>query len=122
MAESQFLSVIQVWAALAWADGKIADAEAAAIRRLIESADLEEPDRQTALSWLETPVELETEQVAALGEEARRGVYRAAARLAAVDLDVAREERSFLERLRIGLGLDNETTTAIEAVIPGLKR
>ena len=122
MAESQFLSVIRVWAALAWADGVIADAEAAAMKRLIAGAELGDDDRKTALAWLENPVELETAGVANLAEDARRGIYRAAVRLAAVDLEVADAEKAFLLRLRTGLAISNEVAEAIEANVPGASR
>lgn len=122
MAESQFLSVIRVWAALAWADGVIADAEAAAMKRLIGSADLADAERATALSWLENKVELETANVSDLADEARRGIYRAAVRLAAVDLEIAAEERTFLDRLRAGLSIPDEVADEIEANVPGVNR
>jgi uncharacterized membrane protein YebE (DUF533 family) len=116
--ESQFLSVIRVWAALAWADGVIADQEAAAMRRLIGGAELSEQERDTALSWLEQRVELDTSNIAALSEPARHGIYRAAVRLAGVDLVVADEERAFLVRLREGLGIDGPTAAELEASVP----
>ncbi|HTM22940.1 MAG TPA: hypothetical protein VL172_20600 [Kofleriaceae bacterium] len=122
MAESQYLSVIRIWAALAWADGVIAESEAAAMRRLIESADLTDPERSTALGWLEEKVDLDTGSMASLSEEARHGIYRAAARLAAVDLEVAEEELDFLGRLREGLGIDEDTALDLEKGIPAMKR
>jgi len=122
MAESQYLSVIRIWAALAWADGVIADSEAAAMRRLIESADLTDVERTSALGWLEEKVDLDTESMASLSEEARHGIYRAAARLAAVDLEVAEAELHFLERLQQGLKIDQDTAAELEKGIPALKR
>ena len=122
MAESQYLSVIRIWAALAWADGVIADSEAAAMRRLIESADLTDAERTSALGWLEEKVDLDTASMASLSEEARHGIYRAAARLAAVDLEVAEEELHFLERLQEGLAIDQDTAAELEKGIPALKR
>ena len=120
MGESQYLSVIRIWAAVAWADGVIADAEAAAMKRLVEGADLTAEERDTALGWLENKVELDTANVSGLSEEARHGIYRAAARLAAVDLDVADEEKSFLERLREGLEIDEATAKDIVKAVPAL--
>jgi uncharacterized membrane protein YebE (DUF533 family) len=122
MAESQYLSVIRIWAALAWADGVIADSEAAAMRRLIESADLTDAERTSALAWLQEKVELDVASMASLSEEARHGIYRAAARLAAVDLEVAEEELHFLERLQKGLNIDAATAADLEKGIPALKR
>ncbi len=122
MGESQYLSVIRIWAALAWADDVIADAEAAAMKRLVESADLTDDERSTALGWLEEKVELDTANIAGLSEEARHGIYRAAVRLAAVDLEVADEERAFLDRLRTGLELSDETVAELEKGIPALAK
>ncbi len=122
MGESQYLSVIRIWAALAWADGVIADAEAAAMKRLVKSADLTDEERATALSWLEEKVELDTENIDGLSEEARKGIYRAAARLAAVDLDVAEEERNFLNKLRDGLKLGDGDVSEIESAIPAMAK
>ena len=48
MAETQILSVIRVWAAVAWADGVLAEAEADGMRRLIRSADLTPEEREIA--------------------------------------------------------------------------
>ena len=120
MAESQFLSVIRVWAALAWADDVIADAEADAMKRLISSAELTEDERTTAMGWLEEKVDLDTANIKGLKDEARRGIYRAAARLAAVDLEIAAEERTFLTRLREGLEISETDAKEIEANIPGM--
>jgi uncharacterized membrane protein YebE (DUF533 family) len=122
MGESQYLSVIRIWAALAWADGVIADAEAAAMKRLVESADLTDDERGTALGWLTEKVDLDTENLAGLSDEARQGIYRAAARLAAVDLEIADEERTFLERLRKGLNIDDEAAAKIAESVPALKQ
>jgi uncharacterized membrane protein YebE (DUF533 family) len=121
MGESQYLSVIRIWAALAWADGVIADSEAAAMKRLVESADLTDEERGTALGWLNEKVDLDTENLAGLSDEARQGIYRAAARLAAVDLEIADEERNFLSRLREGLNIDEEAAAKIAESVPALK-
>ena len=122
MGESQYLSVIRIWAALAWADDKIVDAEAAAMKRLVESADLTAEERKTALGWLDTKVELDTAGIAGLSDDARQGIYRAAGRLAAVDLEIADEERAFLDRLRDGLKIDEETARELEKGVPMLTK
>jgi len=120
MAESQFLSVIRVWAAMAWADGVIADAEAHALRRLIGAAELDDEERPIAYRFLDQRVELDTVGVEALSEDARRGIYRAAARMAVLDGAIAPQERMLLDRLRGHLGLAEAVARDIEAVIPGL--
>ena len=120
MAESQFLSVIRVWAAMAWADGAIADAEAQALRRLIGAAELDDEERTAAYRFLDQRVDLDTANVEGLSEDARRGIYRAACRMAAVDRAIHDDERSLLDRLRDHLGLGAEVARDIESGIPGL--
>ena len=115
--ESTFLSVIRVWAGVAWADGVIVEAEAEAMKRLIAGADLTEVERDEARGFLENKVELETENISGLSDTVREGIYRAAYRLAKVDLRVAEEERSFLGRLRDGLSLSEEACREIESSI-----
>ncbi|MCG8417556.1 MAG: hypothetical protein MJE77_06375 [Proteobacteria bacterium] len=116
--ESQFLSVIRVWAALAWSDGVIVPAEAAAMRKVIGAAALTDEERATALSWLEHEVELDTDQLTGLTDQARLGIYRAAAQLAVVDLKIVDAERVFLRRLRRGLHLTEQQAAEIIAAIP----
>ncbi|MEZ4368856.1 MAG: DUF533 domain-containing protein [Kofleriaceae bacterium] len=120
MADSQFLQVIRVWAALAWADGTIADAEASALGRLIQAADLSEEERGRAQAMLTTKVELDTSELGGLSADARKGIYRAACRLAAVDQHVAAGERSFLAKLREGLKLSPDEAAEIARAVPGL--
>ena len=120
MAESQFLSVIRVWASMAWADGVMHDNEAQALRRLIGAAELEDDERKQALRFVEAKVELDTAGIEGLSEDARRGIYRAACRMAAVDRDVATAERAMLDKLRGHLGIADEVAKDIEAGIPGL--
>ena len=120
MADSPFLNVIRIWAATAWADGKLADAEAQALRRLIDGAELTEAERDAARGFLETKVELDEAGLAALSLDARRGVYRAACRMAVLDREVAQAERDMLIRLRDGLGLPGDEAKEIEQSVPGL--
>ncbi len=120
MADSPFLSVIRVWAAMAWADGTVADSEAKALRRLIGAAELTDDERAAAERFLVERVDLDTASVSELSEDARRGIYRAACRMAAVDQEVAASERTLLDSLRGHLGLADEVARDIESGIPGL--
>jgi uncharacterized membrane protein YebE (DUF533 family) len=120
MGESQFLSVIRVWAAMAWADGVIADSEAQAMRRLIGAAELDDDERTAAYRFLDEKVELDTANVSQLSEDARRGIYRAACRMAAVDREIAPAERQLLDKLRGHLEIAEEVAKDIERGIPGL--
>ena len=120
MAESQFLTLIRTWAAVAWADGKIADPEREALKRLIDGAELTSADRDLANSFLTTRIDLSEVGVDGLSPDARRGIYKAACRMAAVDREVAASERDILVRLRDALGISTDDAGEIEASIPGV--
>lgn len=115
--DSPFLAVIRVWAATAWADGQLVAAEAEAMRRLIALAPLDDQEKAVAATYLAQPVELDTDGVAGLDGDQKRGIYRAAVRLSRIDQTVAPEETAFLGRLQHSLGLDDEQARAIEASV-----
>ena len=120
MAESQLLSVIRMWAAVAWADGVLADAEAEGLRRLIRTADLTPEERETSSGFLETEVALADTELTAMSPESRRGVYRAACRMAVVDRVFSATEKKLLARLRELLAIPDEIASEIESDVPGL--
>jgi uncharacterized membrane protein YebE (DUF533 family) len=121
MAESQILSVIRMWAAIAWADGVIAEAEADGLRRLIRTAELTPEEREAAGKMVEERVYLPDALMAsALTPEAKRGIYRAACRMAAMDHVFAAAERVMLDRMRFQLQLDDAVADDIERDVPGL--
>ncbi len=120
MAESQILSVIRVWAAVAWADGMLAEAEAEGMRRLIRNADLTPDERAAAARFLDGKVDLPDVYLQNLNPESRRGIYRAACRMAVVDHLFAHAERKLLDRLKGLLGIPEDIATEIEADVPGL--
>jgi uncharacterized tellurite resistance protein B-like protein len=119
MAESQVLTVIRMWAAVAWADGLLAEAEAEGLRRLIRTAELSDDERAAALEFLETTTTLPDSYLTNLTVEARRGVYRAACRMAIVDHEFANSEQRQLRRLRELLGIPDDIALEIEADVPG---
>lgn len=120
MADSPLLTVIRIWAAMAWADGVIADAEKSALERLIKTAGLGDADLATARGWLEKRVDLDGAGLDELSPGARAGVYQSACRIAALDRDVADSERKMLVKLRDALGLGIDAAREIEAGIPGV--
>lgn len=122
MAESQVLTVLRMWAAVAWADGMLAEAEAEGLRRLMRSADLTAEERAEASRLLEEHVALPERYLTDMSPDARRGVYRAACRLAVVDHVFSTSERSMLDRLRGLLGVPDDIAREIEADVPGLPR
>jgi uncharacterized membrane protein YebE (DUF533 family) len=120
MSETQIMTVIRVWAAIAWADGVLAEAEAEGLRRLISTAELTTDERQEAMKYLSDRTELPEAYLSTLKPEARRGIYRAACRMAVVDHVFAAAERKLLDRLRDILGIPAEAAHEIEADVPGL--
>jgi tellurite resistance protein len=114
MAENSYLKVIQVWAALAWADGKMVKAEQQALERLIASAELSDGERTVALGFVEHKVMLDPRELGGLSKEAREGVYRAACKLAAIDRHVAEAERTMLVRMRSVIGVDDVLAEKLE--------
>lgn len=121
MAESQILSVIRVWAAVAWADGVLAEAEAEGLRKLIRTADLTEDERRNAARFLDGRIELPNVYLQNLNPESRRGIYRAACRMAVVDHVFAHAERKLLDRLQTLLAIPPDIATEIEADVPGME-
>ncbi|MEO8840558.1 MAG: DUF533 domain-containing protein [Kofleriaceae bacterium] len=119
--ESQILSVIRVWAAVAWADGMLAEAEAEGMRKLIRNAELTPDERQAATRLLDKTVLLPDVYLQNLNPEARRGIYRAACRMAVVDHVFAHAERKMLDKLQSLLGIPKEIAVEIEADVPGLE-
>jgi tellurite resistance protein len=120
MAESQILSVIRIWAAIAWADGEMSETETESLSRLIRTADLTDAERAAARTFLETRTGLPETYLTNLTPEACRGVYRAACRIAVVDHIFSTTERVMLDRLRSLLGIALETAREIEAEVPGM--
>lgn len=118
--ESQILSVIRMWAAIAWADGVLAEAEAEGLRRLIRTADLSSDERRAASQLLEIEVSLPETYLTTLSVESRRGVYRAACRMAVVDHVFDAAEKTMLGKLRDLLAIPADIALEIEADVPGL--
>jgi len=119
-AESQILSVIRVWAAIAWADGALAPEEADGLRRLVRNAELTDEERAAAQHFVAQPVAMPETYLTSLTPLARRGVYRAGCRVAVVDHVFTQTERRMLDRLRELLGIPEEIAREIEAEVPGL--
>jgi uncharacterized membrane protein YebE (DUF533 family) len=118
--ESQILSVIRMWAAVAWADGVMSETELESLSRLIRTADLTDDERSAARTFLETRTGLPDTYLTNLTPEARRGVYRAACRMAVVDHVFSATERALLDRMRNLLGVPSDVAQEIEAEVPGV--
>jgi tellurite resistance protein len=104
--------IVRMWAAAAWADGKMHPAEAAALRRLIDAS--EGLDKEKAIELLNS-ADVDVNEVKTLPPEAREGVYRAALGIVKIDGVVTDDEKAFIARLRGALDLDETTLARIEA-------
>jgi uncharacterized tellurite resistance protein B-like protein len=120
MAESQILSVIRMWAAIAWADGELAPAEADGLRRLIRTAELTADERTAAEQLLDAQVVLSDTDLRGVDPAARYGIYRAACKMAVVDHVFAAAERQMLDKLRVLLDISDEIASHIESGVPGI--
>ncbi|HEY4241049.1 MAG TPA: hypothetical protein VGM88_14600 [Kofleriaceae bacterium] len=120
MAESQILSVIRMWAAVAWADGVLAVPEAEGLRRLIAGADLTDGERAAATQFTSARIALPDTHLTTMPADTRKSIYRAACRMALVDHVFAAQERAMLDRLQTLLGVTPDAAAEIEADVPGL--
>jgi tellurite resistance protein len=118
--ESSILSVIRMWAAVAWADGVMSETETESLSRLIRTADLTDSERAAARTFIETRTGLPETYLTNLTPDAKRGVYRAACRMAVVDHVFSVTERALLDRMRNLLGIPAEIAREIEAEVPGI--
>lgn len=110
--------MLRLLAAVSWSDGELSEDEAANLERLIKAADLDEGERSEARAWLTTAVELGTIDIEALSQNQRLATYQAAVRIALTDQQVDDAERSFLDRVRLALGIEAEQAAEIEADMP----
>lgn len=120
--QGMFLTVIQLWAAAAWADGKLAKNERVLLEHLINSSELTDATRTQALQYVEHGANLDTVDIEGLAPEQRKGVYRAACRMTTVDRHIDEAERTFLKRLSEMLELDPAAALEIEQAFGSLPR
>ncbi|MBP9085976.1 MAG: iron donor protein CyaY [Kofleriaceae bacterium] len=114
--EPATIAVIRIWAAIAWADGKLAPVEADALRRLIHAAALTVEERAQAYGFLDHPVQ-EPTLTTGLPDVAKAGIYRAACRMAKLNRVVEPRERMLLATLSTALNLSPAVTRQIETEI-----
>lgn len=115
--ELPIMTMIQAWAAVVWADGIVVKAEGRALRRLIAAARLNDADFATAMSWLDSEVNLPEFDVFGMSARARLGTYEAALKLAAADGNFVMQEGALLEDLRRGLGIALSDAAELESAI-----
>lgn len=108
------LKIARMWAAAAWADGKLHAREAEALRRFIDASDdLSADARAAALALIDAAPAVDLAEVKALSKDAREGVWRAALGIVRLDGKVTPDEEEWLGRLCAQLGLDAATIDRI---------
>jgi len=94
--------------------------EEAAARLTAASETRISGDAAAARTFIETRTGLPETYLTNLSPDARRGVYRAACRMAVVDHVFSVTERALLDRMRNLLGIPAEIAREIEAEVPGV--
>ncbi len=98
----------------------MSETELDSLNRLIRTADLTEAERTAARGFTQTKTGLPETYLTNLTPEARRGIYRAACRMAVVDHVFSVTERALLDRMRNLLGVPADIAHEIEADVPGM--
>lgn len=104
---NHLLTAVKLWAAAAWADGVVVEAEAMTMRAIIAAAKLTDQERALASTWIESKVSLEEVGLAKIPRDERLHIYSVACGVTAMDKDVAAAERAFLDRLAKALQIDD---------------
>lgn len=109
------LTAIKTWAAVAWADGKLVPAERAMMQAIISAAKITDQERAIALTYLGEPVKLTDLALERIPPADRLHIYSVACGVPAMDEDVAKAERAFLDRLATALGISPEDAAKARA-------
>jgi uncharacterized membrane protein YebE (DUF533 family) len=102
------LTAIKTWAAVAWADGKIVEAERMTLKAIIAAARITDDERKIAAVWIDEPVKLADLNLDRIPATERVHIYSVACGMSAMDKDIAPAERSFLDKLATALGISAE--------------
>jgi uncharacterized membrane protein YebE (DUF533 family) len=97
------LTAIKTWAAVAWADGKIVEAERMTMKAIIAAAKISDEERTIAAAYLDEPVKLADLALDRIPASERIHIYSVACGVSAMDKDIAKSERVFLDRLAAAL-------------------
>jgi uncharacterized membrane protein YebE (DUF533 family) len=116
MTESKhLLTAIKTWAAVAWADGKIVESERMTMKAIIAAAKISDQERTVAASYLDEPVKLSDLNLERIPASERLHIYSVACGVSAMDQDIAKAERVFLDRLAAALGISAEDAAKARA-------
>lgn len=99
------LTAVKTWAAVAWADGKLVEAERTTMRAIILASKLTDQERTIAATYLDEPVKLADLELDRVPPAERIHIFSVACGVSAMDKDIASAERVFLDKLATALGL-----------------
>jgi len=99
------LTAIKAWAAVAWADGKIVEAERMTMNAIIAVARISDDEKKIAAAFLDEPVKLEDLALERIPNTEKVHIYSVACGVAAMDKDIAAAERTFLDKLATALSI-----------------
>jgi uncharacterized membrane protein YebE (DUF533 family) len=99
------LTAIKTWAAVAWADGKIVEAERMTLKAIIAAARITDDERKIAAVWIDEPVKLADLNLDRIPPSERIHIYSVACGMSAMDKEIAAAERSFLDKLATALDI-----------------
>lgn len=99
------LTAVKAWAAVAWADGKIVEAERLTMNAIISVAKLTDDEKAIATAFLDEPVKLEDLALDRIPNDEKIHIYSVACGVANMDKDIAQAERTFLDKLASALQL-----------------
>ncbi len=102
------LTAIKTWAAVAWADGKLVEAERITMKAIIAASKISDEERKIATTWLDEPVKLADVALDRIPPDERVHIFSVACGVSAMDKDIAAAERVFLDKLATALGISAE--------------
>ena len=109
------LTAIKTWAAVAWADGKLVESERMTMKAIIAAAKITDQERTIATTYLDEPVKLADLNLDRIPSSERLHIYSVACGVSAMDQDIAKAERVFLERLATALGISTDDAAKARA-------
>lgn len=107
---------------VAWADGRLDDAEKAGVRGAADVFNLPKEMRDRLDKFLAKPMDLDHLLFETFSPRDRAFAYVAAAWMTAVDEDVDEKEEALLDRVGEILGLDTERKAELERIARDLDR
>jgi uncharacterized membrane protein YebE (DUF533 family) len=109
------LTAIKTWAAVAWADGKLVEAERLTMKAIIAAARISDDERKIAAVWLDEPVQLSDVALDRIPPSERLQIYSVACGVSTMDKEIAAAERTFLGKLATALGISAEDAAKARA-------